>query len=52
MGEHKMNTEQIKMLDDAELQNMFELYADLQSRSVKDDLILDFIANELSARGL
>jgi hypothetical protein len=47
-----MNTEQIKMLDDTELQNMFELYADLQSRSVKDDLILDFISNELSARGL
>ena len=47
-----MSIEQIKILTDLELLTKFELYEELQSPSVSDNVVRELLAHELDNRGL
>ena len=43
-------TQQIKSLSEDELQNLFEQYSEMESKSVNDDIRHELIAQELDSR--
>ena len=47
-----MTIEQIKALNDLELLTKFELYEELQSPGVSDNVVREMIAIELDERGI
>ncbi len=50
--ETHMTKDQITALTDLELLTKFELYEELQSSSVRDDIVRELLAIEIDSRGL